>query len=99
MPQAGLRSIHAKKRKGSTTRAEEHPLAPDLVGGDFAVDAPTPTPSRKPGSRICRAGQIICSSVEVAGCWSPSSANRRSAEPSVTFAKPSLKPARKAAKP
>jgi putative transposase len=40
MSQAGLRSIHAKKRKGSTTRAKEHPLAPDLVGRDFAVDGP-----------------------------------------------------------
>jgi putative transposase len=40
MQQAGLRSIHAKKRKGSTTRATEHPLAPDLVGRDFVVDAP-----------------------------------------------------------
>ena len=40
MRQAGLRSIHAKKRKGSTTRAKEHPLAPDLVGRDFDVDAP-----------------------------------------------------------
>jgi len=40
MRQAGLRSIHAKKRKGSTTRAKEHPLAPDLVGRDFSVDGP-----------------------------------------------------------
>jgi transposase InsO family protein len=40
MRQAGLRSIHAKKRKGSTTRAAEHPLAPDLVGRDFTVDGP-----------------------------------------------------------
>ena len=40
MRQAGLRSIHAKKRKGSTTRAKAHPLAPDLVGRDFAVDGP-----------------------------------------------------------
>jgi putative transposase len=40
MRQAGLVSIHAKKRKGSTTRAKEHPLAPDLVGRDFAVDGP-----------------------------------------------------------
>lgn len=38
MSRAGLRSIHAKKRKGSTTRAKEHPLAPDLVS--FSVDAP-----------------------------------------------------------
>ncbi len=37
MRQAGLRSIYAKKRKGSTTRAKEHPLAPDLVQRDFAV--------------------------------------------------------------
>ena len=40
MRQAGLVSIHAKKRKGSTTRAKEHPLAPDLVERDFTVDAP-----------------------------------------------------------
>jgi putative transposase len=40
MRQAGLRSIHAKKQKGSTTRAKEHPLAPDLVGRDFNVDGP-----------------------------------------------------------
>jgi transposase InsO family protein len=40
MRQAGLRSIHAKKRKGSTIRAKEHPLAPDLVGRDFTVDGP-----------------------------------------------------------
>ncbi len=40
MRQAGLRSIYAKKRKGSTTRAKEHPLAPDLVQRDFCVDAP-----------------------------------------------------------
>ena len=40
MRQAGLRSIYAKKRKGSTTRAKEHPLAPDLVQRDFAVDGP-----------------------------------------------------------
>jgi putative transposase len=40
MRQAGLRSVHAKKRKGSTTRAKEHPLAPDLVGRDFNVDGP-----------------------------------------------------------
>jgi putative transposase len=40
MRQAGLRSIHAKKRKGSTSRAKEHPLAPDLVGRDFTVDRP-----------------------------------------------------------
>jgi putative transposase len=40
MRQAGLRSIHAKKRKGSTTRAKEHPLAPDLVCRDFTVEAP-----------------------------------------------------------
>jgi putative transposase len=40
MRQAGLVSIHAKKRKGSTTRGKEHRLAPDLVGRDFSVDAP-----------------------------------------------------------
>lgn len=40
MAQAGLRSIHAKKRKGSTTRAKQHPFAPDLVGRDFDVDGP-----------------------------------------------------------
>jgi putative transposase len=40
MRQAGLVSIYAKKRKGSTTRAKEHPLAPDLVQRDFAVDGP-----------------------------------------------------------
>jgi putative transposase len=54
MRQAGLVSIHAKKRKGSTTRAKEHPLAPDLVGRDFAATAPIgcgwPTsPSPPPG--------------------------------------------------
>jgi putative transposase len=40
MRQAGLVAISAKKRKGSTTRAKEHPLAPDLVQRDFAVDGP-----------------------------------------------------------
>jgi putative transposase len=40
MRQAGLVSIYAKKRKGSTTRAKEHPLAPDLVQRDFCVDGP-----------------------------------------------------------
>jgi len=40
MRQAGLVSIYAKKRKNSTTRAKEHPLAPDLVQRDFAVDGP-----------------------------------------------------------
>jgi putative transposase len=40
MRQAGLVSIHSKKRKGSTTRAKEHPLAPDLVDRDFTVDGP-----------------------------------------------------------
>jgi putative transposase len=40
MRQAGLVSIYAKKRKGSTTRAKEHPLAPDLVQRDFSVDGP-----------------------------------------------------------
>ncbi|HZQ63788.1 MAG TPA: IS3 family transposase [Gaiellaceae bacterium] len=40
MRQARLVSIHAKKRKGSTTRQKEHPLAPDLAQRDFAVDAP-----------------------------------------------------------
>jgi transposase InsO family protein len=40
MRQAGLVSVHHRKRKGSTTRAKEHPLAPDLVQRDFAVDAP-----------------------------------------------------------
>ncbi len=54
MRQAGLVSIHAKKRKGSTTRAKENPLAPDLVGRDFAVNGPigcgSPTsPSSRPG--------------------------------------------------
>jgi putative transposase len=40
MRQAGLVSVRSKKRKGSTSRAKEHPLAPDLVERDFAVDAP-----------------------------------------------------------
>ena len=40
MRQAGLVSVYAKKRKGSTTRAKEHPLAPDLVQRDFNVDGP-----------------------------------------------------------
>jgi putative transposase len=40
MRQAGLVSIHTNKRKGSTTRAKEHPLAPDLVQRVFAVDGP-----------------------------------------------------------
>ncbi|MEZ5098633.1 MAG: IS3 family transposase [Thermoleophilia bacterium] len=40
MRQAGLRSIHAERRRGSTVRAKEHPLAPDLVGRDFTVDGP-----------------------------------------------------------
>ncbi len=38
--QAGLVSVSSRRRKGSTTRAKEHPLAPDLVQRDFAVDAP-----------------------------------------------------------
>jgi putative transposase len=40
MRQAGLVAIHSRRRKGSTTRAKEHPLAPDLVERDFVVDAP-----------------------------------------------------------
>jgi putative transposase len=40
MRKARLVSVYAKKRKGSTTRAKEHPLAPDLVQRDFAVDGP-----------------------------------------------------------
>lgn len=40
MRQAGLVSIYSNKRKGSTTRAKEHPLAPDLVQRDFNVDGP-----------------------------------------------------------
>ncbi len=40
MRQAGLVSIYSNKRKGSTTRAKEHPLAPDLVQRDFSVDSP-----------------------------------------------------------
>lgn len=40
MRQAGLVSVHAKKRKGCTTRAKQHPLAPDLVERDFDVDGP-----------------------------------------------------------
>jgi putative transposase len=40
MRQAGLVSVYARKRKGSTTRAKEHPLAPDLVQRDFSVDGP-----------------------------------------------------------
>ena len=40
MRQAGLVSVYSNKRKGSTTRAKEHPLAPDLVQRDFNVDAP-----------------------------------------------------------
>ena len=40
MRQAGLVSIYAKKRNGSTTRQKEHPLAPDLVQRDFSVDGP-----------------------------------------------------------
>jgi putative transposase len=40
MRQAGLVAIHTRKPKGSTTRAKEHPLAPDLVERDFAVDGP-----------------------------------------------------------
>ncbi|MBX5474129.1 MAG: hypothetical protein IRZ20_03860 [Thermoleophilia bacterium] len=40
MREAGLVSVYAKKREGSTTRAKEHPIAPDLVCRDFAVDAP-----------------------------------------------------------
>lgn len=40
MRQAGLVSVRSKKRKGSTIRAKEHPLAPDLVGRDFAVEGP-----------------------------------------------------------
>ena len=40
MRQAGLVSVRSRRRKGSTTRAKEHPLAPDLVERDFAVEAP-----------------------------------------------------------
>lgn len=40
MRRAGLVSVHSKKRKGCTTRAKEHPLAPDLVERDFNVDGP-----------------------------------------------------------
>jgi putative transposase len=40
MRQAGLVAISSRRRKGSTTRAKEHPLAPDLVQRDFAVDGP-----------------------------------------------------------
>lgn len=40
MRQAGLVAVSSKKRKGSTTRAAEHPLAPDLVERDFTVDGP-----------------------------------------------------------
>src|SRR5207249_318116 len=40
MRQGGLVSVRSKKRKGSTTRAKQHPLAPDLVERDFAVDGP-----------------------------------------------------------
>jgi len=40
MRKAGLVSVYSKKRKGSTTRAKEHPLAPDLVRRDFSVDGP-----------------------------------------------------------
>lgn len=40
MRQAGLISIYANKRKGSTIRDKEHPLAPDLVERNFNVDAP-----------------------------------------------------------
>lgn len=40
MRQAGLVAVNSRKRRGSTTRAKEHPLAPDLVDRDFSVDAP-----------------------------------------------------------
>jgi putative transposase len=40
MREAGLIAVSTKKRKGSTTRTKEHPLAPDLVERDFAVGAP-----------------------------------------------------------
>ena len=40
MRQAGLVSVRSKKPKGSTTRAKEHPLAPDLVERDFSIDGP-----------------------------------------------------------
>lgn len=40
MRQAGLVAVSSKKRKGSTTRAAEHPLAPDLVERDFTIDGP-----------------------------------------------------------
>jgi transposase InsO family protein len=40
MRQAGLVAIHTRKPKGSTRRASERPLAPDLVQRDFAVDGP-----------------------------------------------------------
>lgn len=40
MRQAGWVAVSRRKRKGSTTRAKEHPLAPDLVQRDVAVDGP-----------------------------------------------------------
>ena len=40
MRQAGLVAVSSRRRKGSTTRAKEHPLAPDLVQRDFAVEGP-----------------------------------------------------------
>lgn len=40
MRQAGLVAVSSRRRKGSTTRAKEHPLAPDLVQRDFCVDEP-----------------------------------------------------------
>lgn len=40
MRQAGLVAISSRTPKGSTIRAKERPLAPDLVRRDFGVDAP-----------------------------------------------------------
>lgn len=37
MPETALVSIDATERRGSTTLAKKHPLAPDLVCRDFAL--------------------------------------------------------------
>jgi putative transposase len=37
---AGLVSIYAPKRLSTTKRANDHPLAPDLVQRDFHVEGP-----------------------------------------------------------
>lgn len=40
MEAAGIEGCHRRKRQGITRREEFQPVAPDLVSGDFTVEAP-----------------------------------------------------------